>query len=258
MKIYHNHIPRTGGNYLRDVVYYSLNPKMHIRHPDYFYKSLSLSDLDCDFISGHFGIEPLMLDPSIKSFTLLRNPINRLVSHFSVNKYYFNSKEEYDGLSEYEVFKKWINNEEEMISKSNFQARYLTNGLDNSIEELIVLDRKNETKEEMDRLHDITMVHGWGITKNEPTYEEALDSLNNMIAFGATENEDNFASRLISKINDLMDTNHELKNPFGFKNEEPSSIVLLEQLTEDDIRVISSYNQIDFKLWDYVMSCDNA
>lgn len=262
-RIYHNHIPRTGGNFVRDILTNKMfvvsNPTVHIRHPDYQFKELKKEEIiNADIISGHFGIEPEMLlgKENLYSITTLRNPIVRLVSHFTANmEFVFQKNPVYSddiyAIGEpntekaLKMFKKWIRNSEDMLSKSNFQSRWLLNGLNNNLKPVTAKDAVDENQ-----LILLTTRDGWGVGIKEPSYDETLEKINNMFCVGTTEKIKDFFLNFDKKIYD----NFNLILPeIVLEPKEyalTSTLNLYNALSSEDIDIIKELNQIDLKIWE--------
>ena len=270
-KIYHNHIPRTGGNFLSTTLMEKMTKvgldKYHIRHPNYQFKTLEKKEIeDVDIISGHFGVEPEILlgKENISSITTVRDPVARLVSHFTACIFTFEKNPVYNKNIEnnkvfniYEqlkVFKEWIRDSNDMLCKSNFQSRWLLNGLNNDLKTVT-----REEAEDENKLVLLTTKDGWGVGLKEPTYEEVLEKVNNMFCVGTTENMKGFFLNFDKKIHNSFN----LVLPEVSLNSDQyhlnTSKTIYGMISSEDIDIIKSLNQIDLKLWEYVTnSYDNA
>lgn len=87
--IYFCHIPKTSGSsveaalddYKDDIKYISNMTSAEQMSENAFYDFLNKRKND-DFIRGHFGTTPIEIFPGIKSYSIIRNPIDRLLSSF--------------------------------------------------------------------------------------------------------------------------------------------------------------------------------
>jgi hypothetical protein len=270
-KIYHNHIPRTGGNFvsaslMQKMFKVGLN-KYHIRHPDYQFKVLKKEEIqDVDVISGHFGLEPEILlgKENLSSITVLRDPVSRIVSHFTACIFTFEKNPLYNKNIEnskifsideqLKIFKAWIRNSDDMLTKSNFQSRWLLNGLNNDLQTVT-----REEAEDENKLVLLTTRDGWGVGLKEPTYEKVLEKVNGMFCVGTTENIKGFFSNFDKKFYDAF--NLVLPETFldSSQYQLDTSKTIYNMISSEDIDIIKELNQIDLKLWEHVSnSYDNA
>ncbi|CAB5218226.1 hypothetical protein UFOVP204_108 [uncultured Caudovirales phage] len=258
MQIYHNHIPRTGGNYVRNALNQKMSDikqlRIYTRPYGFYFCQLEKKDIEkANLISGHFGLEPeFLLGPeNLLSVTTLRDPVMRLVSHFTSNIAVFETLGNFNpnySATPLQMFQRWIRTDKDMLSKSNMQARFLTNGLNhnlsnvNLVDSLILLQKRD----------------GWGIGTEEPTYEAALSKIDSMFCVGTTEKIDQFLARFDNKIKERIGIDL-ISTDLNKANAEESTKTLYDSLTEEDIDIIKSLNQIDLRLWEYVTnSYDNA
>jgi hypothetical protein len=116
--IYHLHIPRTGGIYVRN--------QMLEKYQDSNTFATHYNKLEIDkvhtykYLSGHFGITPIkhMNNPLI--FTVLRNPVDRFLSYYKYTKPFFNR----------DMLDLWLYDEELSKIHSNTQIKFITNKID--------------------------------------------------------------------------------------------------------------------------------
>lgn len=83
MSIYHLHIPRTAGIYIKNHVL----PHLITSGVPHFVSNRTIIDVEkwnnSKFIGGHFGLSPLdYMDSDTKVFTVIRNPVDRFISYF--------------------------------------------------------------------------------------------------------------------------------------------------------------------------------
>jgi hypothetical protein len=77
MSIYHLHIPRTSGGYVRKMITNSLNSENNVVG---HYRTISENDFkNAEVISGHYGLNPCKF--ADKTFTILRDPAELTFSY---------------------------------------------------------------------------------------------------------------------------------------------------------------------------------
>jgi hypothetical protein len=251
IKLYHHHIPRTGGTYLissldkYDMLKSgTINPFMH--GPECGGDSYSISKLDVEshnFISGHFAAEPYKIDKEIKSFTTLRNPIKRLVSQFAMIL-----GNGFPGKALYE-FEEWVFSGDDMESKSNFQSKFLVNGLTDHIKGLKPEFRHLEGAD-IEQINKVRQ-SGWGIDGASVSYEDAKSVLNQMILVGKTENMNEFTLSLADIMYDAYGIERKDMSFSGSeRNSEILSQYIYDNLNTHTLAKLEDLNSIDFQLWE--------
>lgn len=258
-KVYHNHIPRTGGvsilNHLTMADAFSYF-KHYWRDDAYFDIAHENKIYEADFVSGHFGIGPNIIYPEIKTVTTIRNPINRIVSHFIAIKRFYEKENIFPENVKNDIvklFDYWVNSEYDMLTKSNFQARYLTNSLS---ENYFNKNGRVEIPPNYDYENEkpilVLLKDAWGIDDKEPTYEMAMDYLSRCILVGKTENIADFIDSLFNILNNNFNIN--LINPKinkkmnGYKQSE----ILIEKISQQNIDILIKLNEIDMNLWESI------
>ena len=103
----------------------------------------------------------------------------------------------FPGKALYE-FEEWVFSADDMESKSNFQAKFLVNGLTDHIKELKPEFRHLEGAniEQMNKIRQ----SGWGVDPASVSYEDAKNVLNEMILVGKTENMNEFTLKLTKDV----------------------------------------------------------
>jgi hypothetical protein len=251
-QIYHYHIPKTGGIYIVNNLKESgfLNtPNLSIYQGtekanfDYLdYKTIKLSN----YIHGHFGIEPLDIIDNLLSYTTLRNPVTRVISHFSM--IYFPIKTS-DIMK---VFNRWVHNDDvDYLVKNNLQSRFLTNSLS---KEYIKqhYDVRFSTHIEEDRQY---WKDGFAIDIKDPTYEAAKNNLNKVSVVGKMEYMDEFMNRLYTFINDKFKTNliyNNIPEPKNHKRFSKLSKYIQNNIQASEVKKLTDLNTIDMNLWESI------
>ena len=117
MSIYHLHIPRTSGGYIRKLI---LNNSNYSKVVSGHYREIAESDfIDADFISGHYGVNPLAV--SSKNFSVVRDPCELTFSYIK----YLSSAESGQPLPEDHV-KKYLYEDSLRESVTNVMSKFLT------------------------------------------------------------------------------------------------------------------------------------
>lgn len=144
------------------------------------------------------------------------------------------------------IWNTWLYSEESMPIKENFQARFLCNGLDNSLE--TKAEHDNATYEEYLDLVKFRL-EGWGIDLSSPTLPRALNTINNASVVISTESLSQSKNKVISFLEDKYSIKHNGKDPMNF-HDNPRSKDFKKLLTKKDIEYIENINQIDMVLWE--------
>jgi hypothetical protein len=151
------------------------------------------------------------------------------------------------------LFDHWINSDFDMLAKSNFQARYMTNTLsDKYFQEHGRVEVPPNYDYENDRPILILLKDAWGIDDKEPTYDKAMEYISNALLVGKTENVGDFIDSLFNIINDNFGLN--LVNPKMNRkmNGYPEAPGLVESLPQQNINRIIELNNIDMSIWESI------
>lgn len=217
--IYHLHIPRTSGVFLREHLLRQFSSKKT------FATHYSPFDQDyitkCYYVGGHFGISPIGLLDNPLVFSILRNPVERFISYF---KYIYpiigkgTPSEEFD---------KWINDESISLYQSNTQTKFLSNGID--------IDTYNQNLG-----NNLRITKNWFI-ENVPNINKAISFIDNNHIF-ILEN----GSDIYSEISNLLS----IKNfPHISKINNSGRIDL--NITKKQYAKIEELNSLDLEIYEY-------
>lgn len=263
--VYFHHIPKTAGAFtfksLADGgLIDELNKKGLTFYEDTFHIINLLEEdkiVNSNFINGHFAADPYYINPNTVGFTVIRNPVARIVSHFwwfFEYEKYFNKYSESDMESREKFFDIWINNDEDMHIKSNYQAKFLVNKLskDSILQNYPIY--RGEWEYKSPRVKQATTYKiGWGVDNKEVTEDQALAFLKQMPVAVCSENISKDIDIVISFINDYLHT--DIKNPHIDKhNVNESTGDFIKNLKPSHIRRIEELNNVDYSLWDSVKS----
>lgn len=108
-KLYHLHIPRTGGTNILYAMQKSFGIDANMAWPgifEFIYNHEKLKNNG--FISGHFALNPILQNHEIKTFSVVREPIDHFISvaayRAASNNKEFNNKTLDAFLEEYQLF----------------------------------------------------------------------------------------------------------------------------------------------------------
>jgi len=249
-QIYHLHIPKTGGIYIvnnlrmsgffdiRNLSMYQGTEKANFDYLDY--ETMRLSN----YIHGHFGSEPFDVIKDLSSYTTLRDPVTRVISHFSMIHFPIKTS------NIMKVFNEWVHNDDiDYIVKSNLQARFLSNPLSKEYINKNYNSRFSTNIEE-DRHY---WRSGFAIDNNELTYEISKHNLNKISVVGKMENMDKFMDNLYLFINEKFKINlkyNKVPEPVKHKRFSKLSNYIQKNIKSDEVQKITDLNTIDMNLWE--------
>jgi hypothetical protein len=235
-KFYFNHIPKTGGRFISDIIVKSDSKKIYQLAPK---EKININRYNAsDVITGHLGIEPNKIYSNINTIVCLRDPIKRLVSHYCE----FTKLEKDNGI---EDFKKWLFDDSLDIDiKSNYQSKFFTNTRNPFILEDNPKVMGAEAKE--------FVRSGWGLIQDKPSYDIAKKYIDQSILVLITEKLSG-SIKLLSNTLNIPISNH----PDFFilhKHNNKDSDILFNSLNNKDIEKIKNMNSIDFEIYEYAKS----
>lgn len=228
MPIYHLHIPRTAGVYVKNFVVPQLNARS-IKHFSSNRTDIDLNFIrDCKYVSGHFGLMPTDQIQDLSIFTILRDPVERFISYFNYTTG-VNMPED----KVMEKLNRWLYEED---TQHNLQSKFLTGSINVS-----KFNSQHKTK-------NASVDNAWWIEDFSLKLDDIKESLDRMSAY-TMEDYESFKS----------DFNVSLEKEFGFKvfqnNYKVNSVIKNSiRLTPDIIDRIREVNSIDQEVYDYVRS----
>jgi len=250
--LYFNHIPRTGGTKVMDLLTkggIQTQLKCYDRGTFPTFKEAQAAD----FLFGHYGDLTNLGLPDLKTATVIRNPIEQVVSVFAniynlalttktdftklttKDNFYTTLRTHADKDDPIKMFEHWLNLEYFLNVKSNAQSYALTSEINqpsiNPKTESIIWNAPKE--------------------KKEFTKEDVIKKASELALVGTTENLANFLDNLFTLIYETF--NIRLHN-FDVKevvNGNTLTSILLKNLNKDQKNKLEGLNTIDFALWEW-------
>jgi hypothetical protein len=229
LSIYHLHIPRTSGAYIRN----NILPDLISKDIEHFASNRSIIDVDqisrSKLVIGHFGRMPLKYMDSPKVFCLLRDPVERYISYFKYTTGFVTGQEKAE-----ENLEQWLYKDQSKV-QGNLQSKFLTGSTDVSLFNSYIKDSQDPFIDNLWHLQDYSL-----------DIDKIKESMSEMNVY-TMENYDKFK----------FDFSEEIKKQFGFNafkhsdkaNESPAVRV---EINESHKKVIKDLNQVDCEIYDYV------
>jgi len=183
--IYHLHIPRTAGVFLRNSILKEIkSDSCFVGHGSI----LNLNNINSyNFISGHFGTSPIINNQFV--FSIIRNPVDRFISYYSYTK----------KILKEDFLDRWLFDEEYYRTFQNTQIKFLTNGID--------VDRYN-----LNLVNSETIKNNWFIGQND-NLDDAIKFVDSNFIL-TIENVDVLLNHLqINKFYDKMNESNQIELP---------------------------------------------
>jgi len=251
--VYFNHMPRTGGTHLIEslkksnffnlVTIYNTNMNPELKKENMF---------NADFIHGHAGYGPNLINKEIKTITLLRNPIERVCSYFAIlyelvndpefdpsgfmdnkDNFYTVITTHQDSKDPIKMFDYWLNHTKYSTTKSNEQSYSL------------VFPRKQPIVNKI--LKNVTPYTE--LPKQNLSRDMVLENFAKLSLVGTTEEMDKFLEKCFNFLN--LEFNLNLKNPniLNETNNSDLTNIIFKSLSDSQIEKITEMNSIDFEIW---------
>jgi len=119
-------VPRTSGLFIRSGVHLAFQTNKLKSAIVYHDRSISQNIFkDAEFISGHLGNYPNLFIKDLKSFTILRDPVERFISWFF---FMYENSRSFEELEK--IFDQWLYNPEIYPYLSDMQTKFLTGTVD--------------------------------------------------------------------------------------------------------------------------------
>jgi hypothetical protein len=257
-QIYFNHIPRTGGTYvnfslrlagIKNIKYNDVVIKTLTTEEDYNDKITNIVPNDIinsNFITGHLSILPNVLVDNLKTVTIFRDPVKRIVSDFAMTYHLINNiktisndlfpKQENNNIKQ--MFFNWCN--------LNINQNVQSNNLINPVFYAIYENDKRKT---------ICDTKLWEqINNKEVNFLNIKNAIDDLKVVGINEKIDIFINDFFNLINKEFNSN--IKNPYlqDRVNSTKMSSILYNELTDKEIDSIINLNSVDFQAWEYAKS----
>lgn len=232
--IYHSHIPRTGGTFV----------KTHLKNEfaNKGYLSNHNTELNKDIISnsyyvaGHWGNYPIQYMKNPLVFTILRNPVDRFLSTIKYTKFMFPE------ISSEELLDYWLYDPSMSELNSNTQFKFLTGTIDVDSYNDVVKNSPFFIQGKM--LQKKPMIeNNWFINNNEKTKEDAFKFIDSHHIFFIED-----IDGIISGLPKLLNV-----NPFLFKNPINQSSPTDFKISNSQYERIIELNSIDLEIYDYAI-----
>jgi hypothetical protein len=230
VSIYHLHIPRTSGVYIRN----NIVPHLISKNIPHFASNRTKIDVEhiakSKFVIGHFGRMPLEYMDFPKVFCLIRDPIERYISYFKYTTGSVTSEK-----AAKENLEQWLYGPQSAI-QSNLQSKFLTGST--NVEEF------NRHIGNSDAYID----NAWHLENYKLDIGNIQDLIKNINIY-TLDNHEKFKNNF----------NEELQNQFGIKifkyndkaNEAPRIKISIDKA---HIKRIKELNEIDYEVYNYVKS----
>lgn len=232
--IYHCHIPRTGGTFI----------KRHLM--DVFRIQNMVADhntpINLDlikkswYVAGHWGTTPIQYMNNPLVFTILRNPVDRFLSSVKYTAFMFKDK------TAEELLGYWLYDERMSNLHSNTQFKFLTGELDITKYNDAVKQGSFLIQNKMLQKKPMTE-NNWFVTNNSKTIQDAFDFIDQNHIF------------FIEDIDDIIERLPKLLNIEGFKyrypiNQSPEFAV---KISDEQYQRIIDLNKTDIEIYDYAL-----
>lgn len=228
MSIYHLHIPRTSGIYIKNNVI----PHLISNGVEHFISNRTKIDIEkiksSKFVGGHFGLMPLQYMDNPEIFTIIRNPVERFISYF---KYTTGPKRA--GTEAEEKLERWLYGDQSKI-QSNLQSKFLTGSMN--------VEKFNKNVPIFQHAVD----NEWYLENYKLNFNDIVNNLNKMKCYTLEEID-------IFKL----ELNNSLKKEFEFStfkhsDKANSSYDVGIKFTKSQINRIEEMNSLDMEVYEYV------
>ena len=230
MSIYHLHIPRTAGIYIKNHVL----PHLITSGVPHFVSNRTVIDVEkwnsSKFIGGHFGLAPLdYMDSDTKTFTVIRNPVDRFISYFKYTTGLVRAGQEASDKLE-----RWLYGDQS-YTQSNLQTKFLL-GKTNINEFNKNFNYFQKNVDNAWYLEEISGGVGKAISNLDKFYAYSLENLN----------------LFKEDMNKALEKEFSFKPFKGFNDSANRSPEIGLSLTKKQIARIEELNEMDMILYEHV------
>lgn len=228
MSIYHLHIPRTSGIYIKNNVL----PHLISGGVSHFVSNRTQINpttiSNSEFVGGHFGLMPLDYMKNPEVFSILRHPVDRFISYFKYTTGRIRMGEEAERKKH-----SWLYGEE-CLMQSNSQSKFLTGKIN--------IEKFNNG---IGYLQENVKQH-WFIENYTLNLDSVLSNVDKIYCY-SLENQNIF----------LEDLNKSLYKHFGFntfkyRDKANCSPEIGVTFSKKDIDRIVELNELDMQVYEYV------
>ena len=219
--IYHLHVPRTAGIFIRNHISKSFNNKtQHISHSQPIYEK----DISQYFlISGHFGKYPIAFMNNPLVFSVIRHPVERYISYYKYVKHKFPE------FKNNELLDYWLYDDRISLLHSNTHLKFFTGEID--------INKYNQYF-----VSPYTSEENWFINNYSNNVQDGINFIDNNHVFSF----DNI-NILTESICDLLKIN-QFKNLYKYNSSDKSDW----GITKKQYDRIEQLNSLDMELYEYV------
>lgn len=230
MSIYHLHIPRTSGVYIRN----NIVPDLISKEIPHFASNRTEIDVDhiakSKFVIGHFGRMPLKYMDSPKVFCLLRDPVERYISYFKYTTGYITSKKAAE-----QNLENWLYGPQSII-QANLQAKFLTGSTN-----------VKEFNKHIGNF-DAYINNIWHLEEYSLDISHIKEIIKNINIY-TMENHETFKSDFNKEIGEQLGL-----KIFKHKDKANESSSVKVKIDKAHLKRIQEINQLDYEVYDYVKS----
>lgn len=226
--IYHLHIPRTSGIYIKQNVL----PHLISGGVPHFMSNRTNIDIEqlktSKVVSGHFGTMPIQYMNNPDVFTIIRHPVDRFLSYFKYTTGLVRMGEEAEKRLD-----DWLYGPQSAI-QANVQSKFLTGGTN--------IEKFNEKH----KYFQDAVMHNWYIENYSTNLDKVLENVDKFYCY-TLDNNNVF----------IEDFNKALIKYFGFttfKYNDKSNMSpdIGISLTKDQENRVLELNQVDLGVYEYV------
>lgn len=230
MALYHHHIPRTSGLHIRDSIN-TLFQTNGIKSNSFYLNYPVNSEIikDSHFISGHLANYPSTVLDNLKSFTIVRDPIERFISWFF---YLYGNSMPHNELIN--IFNSWLYDKDMSDTLSNIQTKFLTGTLN--------IEGYNKKQGAFEK-----NANGWYVIDYNYDHDYILEKIESISCY-TVENRD----MLLDDINNYLFNHYGLGPIFNKRFKYNPSTKDRFEITDKMINRITELNQHDIFLYESV------
>jgi hypothetical protein len=258
--LYFLHIPKTMGLFVQE----SITPILSKNNIPFYTNNQQPHDVDFTqnaFIGCHIGRYPIENVPGIDVAVMVRNPVDRSVSHFNyIHDIMLSERKEYSSISNYiDRLKFYLFEDPNFINQRNIQSRFICNSPDSRIfnTEEYYLNEISINNNERTKQGGFT----WFISNDKTSLDFAKSQIDSFKIVNTSEDLNLF----MLKINNWFNENYNLSIPYdtsvvinesivSFDGNDYKTSDLISMLSNDEINQIVNNNTLDNEIYKYIVS----